>query len=239
MGRSGLPDSTYFVTKRMGRAAYAEKMLRDGEGILVPLAGGFSSLAMLRALVERNRRLPIRNHFHPVHVEDGVYGPAKDVIPFLERSCAEQGLSLTVLRPDSPPMDRFEAFPHRQMLLHAARGLHCPVVALGQTAQDLALWLLSTMGTRGTMDRMKSLETVMSGNAEVRVIRPLWLLTLEQIMAMVKDEGMVVREPVLERPDAEFRRLCLEFLSDKKVDLVEQLRNIALAPDRVAEEYLV
>ena len=239
MGRSGLPDSTYFVTKRLGRAAFDGGMLQDGQRVAVALSGGAMSAGLLHALVVRNRRLPIRNQFLPVYVPDGAHGEDARVVDGLKALCRGLGLDLYVPSVFSEVSHHFLPIPHFDVLRQTCADLSASALALGHTAEDLALALLVSMGVFGKVSRLSPVEELEFQEQHLRVIRPMWLLTQAQVQRMVADEGLFSMPLERPRPHATYRCACMAFLKAKKMDLVEQLRNITLSSENVSWDYLV
>ena len=239
MGKSGLKDATYFVTKRLGRAAFDGEMLAHGQRVVVAVSGGAMSSGLLYALVVRNRRLPIQNTFLPVYVPDGAHGADDEVVHGLRVLCRELKLDLHVAPSPHGVQQRFGPVPHVDLLLEACGDLAAHALALAHTAEDCALALLASMGLCGEVRRLPPVETLIVGDGTVKLIRPLWLLTQPQVVRMNSEEGIFFANSVLERPDQRYRDTCMEFLLAKRVDLVEQLRNITLSPENVSWDYLV
>lgn len=239
MGKSGLKDATYFVTKRLGRAAFDGGMLAHDQRVVVAVSGGSMSTGLLYGLVVRNKRLPIRNTFLPVYVPDGAHGPDEQVMGTLQALCRDLKLELHVTVPSPSDTGRFGLVPHVDLLLDACRDLCAPVLALAHTAEDCALELLASMGMSGEVWRLPPVETLGAGTVAVKVIRPLWLLTQPQVQQMNLGEGLSSADRVLKGPNQRYRDACMEFLLAKRVDLVEQLRNITLSPENVSWDYLV
>ncbi len=239
MGKSGLKDATYFVTKRLGRAASGGEMLENDQRVVVAVSGGPMSTALLYALVVRSRRLPIRNIFSPVYVPDGAHGPDQQVIGTLQALCRDLRVELHVAGSPLGDADRHGPVPHVHRLLGVCRDLRAHVLALAHTAEDCALELLASMGMSGEVRRLPPVENLGRGTATVKVIRPLWLLTQPQVSRMNVVEGLNSADLVWKRPGQEYRDACMEFLLARRVDLVEQLRNITLSPENVSWDYLV
>ncbi len=238
-------DATYYLIKRLGRAAFNGGMLQDGEPVVVALSGGVCSSGLLFGLVARNRRLPIRNEFIPVHVPDGSHGDPSQVRQGLEELCRSLNLSLRVRSsvqssPDDPALERNPASaPHLEALLQACVEENAPVLALGHTAEDLALELLVSMGIRGEVRPILPVESVQTALGNVRIVRPLWLLMEGSVQRMVQEESLFFAPRTCPLPYHEFREECLEFIRSRKINPLETLRNITLSPEHIAWDYLV
>jgi len=55
-----LKGQLYFTTKKVGKAIWDYKMLKDGDKVLIAVSGGKDSLTLLRIMKERLNFVPIR-----------------------------------------------------------------------------------------------------------------------------------------------------------------------------------
>lgn len=231
-------DSTFFVMKRLGWVAVENRMFRHGDKVLVGLSGGHASLAMLLALVQRQRKTPIDLEILPFHVPDGVYGSAEVVVPLLREACARMGLGLDVW--EDGPVDsagHFAQIPHQDILCRSAEQLGACSIALGHTLEDRALGALLPAITAGRLASMPEMEALTAGRT-LNVLRLLSHVEPEAVLRMAKDEGLPVLPRLVEGPMAELQRVVQEYLGAKSGPRIEKLRNLATAPDRVRDEYM-
>jgi tRNA(Ile)-lysidine synthase TilS/MesJ len=237
-----LLDSTFFVMKRLGWVAVENRMFHHGDRVLVALSGGHASLAMLLALVHRQRKTPIDLEILPFHVPDGVYGPPVAVEPMLREACGRMGLELAVWDGGgAQPSGHFEAIPYREILLEQARRVGACSIALGHTLEDRAMGVLLPAVTRGRLSSVPEAEEIVGpGGADrpLRVLRLLSHVEPEAVLRMARDEGLPVLEPLVQGPLAELRKVVEGYLGAKSGPRIEKLRNLATAPDRVRDEYL-
>jgi len=245
MGRRKLLDSTYYVMKRMGRAVYDEKMFPANGTVLVGVSGGCGSAALLFALVERQKRVPVPVRFVAGYVPDGVNGLADEIASTIAGFCRELGVELLLVPGCSPQEHRWPEVPHQEELFSLARQAQASTIALGHTIQDRALAVLASMivGHRhtdghGPADPGAS-RVQTPGEARVQVVRPFQYLTEEAIRLMAVEEKIPFSPPRIFPPDYELRQIILDHLRSKRGTLIEKLRNITCAPGRVNEEYLV
>jgi len=243
VGRKRLLDSTFFVSKRAGRAAHEHDMLPDGSTALVALSGGPASLALLRVMHERQGRVPTQVSFIPAHVPDGVFGPGHDVAGMLRTECGRLGLDLVVAHREAPPHSWEDMVPHRDQLLELARRHHAGVVMLGHTILDRALVVLSSLVREGRVRQLLPVEELGAGCEDhapgVKVVRPLSHVTHQAVARMVAEEGLPHLERTLRGPGEELRRELVAFVESRKGSLMEKLRNVTNAPDNIIDEYLV
>jgi tRNA(Ile)-lysidine synthase TilS/MesJ len=239
MGGRKLLDSTFFVSKRIGRAAAGHAMFPHGSTALVALSGGLASATMLTAIVRRQARVPTRLTLVPVHVPDGLHGPRNQVEPLLAAHCAALSLPLHVL-PASPAEGHFLPVPHAPLLLAAADAHQASVVILGHTLLDRALLTLLAMTLEGRLACLSEAEEAISpAGRQVRIVRPMSDLTPDAVESMAADEGIAALPLLASRPHPEVRAILLEFLEAKRGGLMEKLRNVVAAPLHADREYML
>ena len=235
MGKKKLLDETYFVTKRVGRAVHEAAMLPDGCTAMVALSGGPCSLALLRALLARERRVPTSARFVAGYVPDGVHGDDRNTIETLTRICDEWKVPLHIAPVRRPPEAHFKAVPHREDLISLAGQAGASVIALGQTMDDRAMLVLLSVVRTGVLERVPVVEAYPS---RITVVRPLCHLTRDAVMSMVRAEGIQHRTSVVPHPDAAVHDLLFAHLGKKRGQLIEKLRNLSISPEHVNPEYL-
>ena len=235
MGKKKLLDETYFVTKRVGRAVHEAAMLPDGCTALVAVSGGPCSLALLQALLARERRVPTTAHFVAGYVPDGVHGDDRQTIEALTRICDGWRIPLHVASACSDPDVHFKATPHQTELLKIAGQVGASVIALGQTMDDRALLVLLSVVRSGLLDEVPVVDRHSSG---VTFVRPLCHLTQEAVLNMARAEGFDYRLAIVEHADRAVHELLLAHLGKKRGQLIEKLRNLSISPENVNPDYL-
>ncbi|MBM4353535.1 MAG: hypothetical protein FJ109_07015 [Deltaproteobacteria bacterium] len=251
-----LLDSTFFVMKRLGWVAVENRMFHHGDRVLVALSGGHASLAMLLALVTRQRKTPIDLELIPFHVPDGVYGPPEQVEPLLSEACRRMGLELAVAEGAAPAAGHFEAIPHREVLLGAAGRCGARSIAIGHTLEDRAMGVLLPAVTQGRLTSIPEMEEIpvpgtpaagpvteapLPGETPVRTVGVLRLLSHvepEAVLRMARDEGLPVLPRQVEGPLVELRAVIEKYLGAKTGPRIEKLRNLATSPDRIRDDYM-
>jgi len=240
MGKRKLLDSTYFVSKRMGRVLHGTGLIDASQPVIVALSGGFASAAMLKALVERGKRVPSRPILVPVFIPDTVHGEPLMVAERAKALCASLELDLQVASVAGSVESHFSAVPHAEALINIAMLHRARVVLLGHTLEDRALHVLLAMALQGRLSDMPLDEPLtVAGQAPLHLIRPMGDVTSDVVLQVAQEEALSFSPRLLEPPDAAIRRLFLDFAGAKRGTLMEKLRNVTIAPHRVQDEYLV
>ena len=69
--RSGAASASRSLTKKVGKAIWDYKMLREGDRVLLAVSGGKDSLSLLRIMRERLKFVPIDYEIVACHVDMG------------------------------------------------------------------------------------------------------------------------------------------------------------------------
>lgn len=239
MGRKKFADSSFFVMRRMGKAAMRFGMLEDGAAALVALSGGHASMAMLLGLVRRQRRIPTTVTFKAVHVPDGVHGPTPEVVGDLTALCERLAVELIVTAEDQPSRNHFQAIPHAEVLLDQMARLNTTSLVLGHTIEDRAISTLLAMTRDGEPQILPRKENVvLTDGREIEVVRPMCLAAGEPVARMAADEGLDYNKPVIEHPDTHAIREIRSFIGSRNSPITEMLSNICNAPANLHKEYM-
>jgi len=254
VGKKKLLNSTFFVIKRIGRAASRFEMLRGGSVAVVGLSGGYASMALLSGLVERQKRIPFDATFIPVHVPDRVYGPAEVVVPRLTGLCDRLGLKLVVARGEHSSDSHFAPVPHRRALLETVRDRSATSLVLGHTLADRARSAMVAMTLHGSPDilqRREMLDLAGSGDCDphapgpkpdastaIETVRPLCLLVDEPVRKMAEEEALPFLEPAVAHPNAALIAEIDRFIASRKGPLTEMMANICNAPGNLQRNYM-
>ena len=239
MARSPLHNSTFYVMKRAGKAAFRFGMFGEEQPVLVALSGGAAGLVMLRSLAERRRRVPVKTPLVPAFVPDGVHGPPGEVADHLARWCGAFGLELVVASKPEPPSGAWDAVPHRDALLELALKAGAREVALGQTITACAMKVLVDMMVHGEISTLLPVEEVVRpGESTVKFVRPLYLVTSDNVAEVVAAERLPALPAQIPHPQQDVLETLDTFLRSKRGDLMERYKNIVSAPQNVNTEYM-
>ena len=185
-----------FVAKQMrrltGKAIHNQKMIRDGDHILVAVSGGKDSLVLLQILKERIKRIPISYDITAVHVDPG-FGcdSAKKMAVFF----STRGFDYRVIESDigprahSPENRENPCFlcsrMRRKLLFELAESMGCNRIALGHHKDDIIETLFLNIFYGATISTMLPVQELFGG--KLTVIRPLYLVE-EDLIRRYADE---------------------------------------------------
>ena len=171
-------SSTYREINRMvGQAIHRYDMIETGDRIAVGVSGGKDSLALIWALAERQKRVPVRYDLFAVHVDPGFGGGCSDA---LATYCTENGYSLRTVSTDigvrAHSLENREnpcffcARLRRKLLFDFAAEMGCNKIALGHHRDDIIETFFLNMFYAGEMGTMLPKQSLFSGR--VSIIRP-------------------------------------------------------------------
>jgi len=174
-----------FVAKEIkrltGKAIHHQKMIRDGDHVLVAVSGGKDSLVLLQVLRERLKRIPITYDITAVHVDPGFGGnSAGEMAVFF----SSRGFDHRIIESDigprahSPENRENPCFlcsrMRRKLLFELADTLRCNKIALGHHKDDIIETLFLNIFYGGSISTMLPVQELFGG--KLTVIRPLYLL---------------------------------------------------------------
>jgi tRNA 2-thiocytidine biosynthesis protein TtcA len=153
----------------MGQALHRYQMISDGDRILVGVSGGADSLTLMRMLVERLTRIPIRYELFAVFIDPGFEGSFAEP---LEIYCDKIGFPLRVVYtnygilghgPDNRENPCFLCSRlRRKRLFEIADELGCNKIALGHNKDDIIETLFMNICYAGEISTMLPVQTFFS-----------------------------------------------------------------------------
>jgi len=232
------------IKRLAGKAIHRQKMIGDGDHVLVGVSGGKDSLALLWILRERLKRIPISYGITAVHVDPGFGGnSASEMADFL----SSHGFDYRIIESDIGPRAHGPenrenpcflcSRMRRKLLFELADTLGCNRIALGHHKDDIIETLFLNIFYGGSISTMLPVQELFGG--KLTVIRPLYLL----------DEDLIRRYG--ERMDfPEFRLGCPSEGTTKREEIKDMLNgfyhrsrkvkgNIFHALQNVNPEYLL
>ena len=162
-----------------GQAIADFNMIEAGDKVMVCMAGGKDSYAMLDILLNLQQRAPIKFDIVAVNLDQKQPGFPADVLP---RYLSERGVPfhienqdtysiVTKLVPEGKTLCSLCSRLRRGILYRVARELGCTKIALGHHRDDMLQTLFLNMFFGGKLKGMPA--KLVSDNGEFMVIRPL------------------------------------------------------------------
>jgi len=180
------------ITKLVGKAICEFDMIREGDRVAVGLSGGKDSMALLLALLDLQRRAPVKFDLSGFTIQQGKFMAPLD--PLRER-LAELQVKWTLVE-DAPSVRLVrEGVEHgcdicsryrRRAVYETVRKMGCNVIAFGHTADDFAEAMLRNLVFTGSVKPLPPM--TMSSENEFRLIRPLMYVREDWIREQAQNE---------------------------------------------------
>jgi tRNA 2-thiocytidine biosynthesis protein TtcA len=184
------------ILRKVGEAISRYRMIRDGDRVAVGLSGGKDSVTLLEALVNLQRRAPIKFSVCAFTVEQGKF--LAPIHPFRDY-LAGRGIDWTYVE-DNPSLRLLKEQPdhgcdlcsrfRRRAVYDIARRLGANVVAFGHTADDFCEAFLRNAMFTGRLSALPA--ATHSRKGEFRLIRPLVFVTEDLTRAYAETLGAPV-----------------------------------------------
>lgn len=169
------------IRRLTGKAIHRQKMIEDGDHILVSVSGGKDSMALLWLLQSRIRRIPISYKLTAVHIDPGFGGNSADA---LNKFLSEHDFDYRIVKSDigpkahGPENGENPCFLcsrlRRKLLFENAKSLGCNRVAMGHHKDDIIETLFLNMFYGASISTMRPVQDLFGG--ELTIIRPLFLV---------------------------------------------------------------
>ena len=165
----------YYVSKKVGKAVWDYRMLKDGDRILVAVSGGKDSLVLLSVMEERKRFLPVKHEIIACHVDMGFDWVNIDL---LKDYFEGRGINYVIASPNDqwleigqPPDCFWCSWTRRKALFNMAAQMGCTKIALGHHLDDISETVLLNLLFRGEIGTMRPYQEMFNGR--LAIIRPL------------------------------------------------------------------
>ena len=174
------------IKRLTGKAIYHQKMIRDGDHVLVAVSGGKDSLVLLRVLRERLKRIPITYDITAVHVDPGFGGnSAREMEAFFSSNGFDHRIIESDIGPRAHGPENREnpcflcSRMRRKLLFELADNIGCNRIALGHHKDDIIETLFLNMFYGASISTMLPVQELFGG--KLTLIRPLYLLNEDMI----------------------------------------------------------
>jgi tRNA 2-thiocytidine biosynthesis protein TtcA len=182
------------MKRLMGKAIHTQRMIQEGDHVLVAVSGGKDSMSLLWLLRERIKRIPINYRITAVHVDPGF---GADSAARMEAFFLDHGFEYHVLRSEIGPKahgpenrenpcflcSRFR----RTMLFKLADKIQCNKIALGHHKDDVIVTFFLNIFYGASVSTMLPVQDFFHG--KLTVIRPLFMLEEDRIRKYAQSMG--------------------------------------------------
>ncbi len=179
------------IKRLTGKAIHHQKMIRDGDHVLVAVSGGKDSLVLLRVLHERLKRIPITYDITAVHVDPGFGGNSAGE---MEAFFSTHGFDFRIIESDIGPKAHGPenrenpcflcSRMRRKLLFEMADALQCNRIALGHHKDDIIETLFLNIFYGASISTMLPVQELFDG--KLTIIRPLYRVDEDLIRRYAK-----------------------------------------------------
>ncbi len=229
------------LNKRVGRTLGKQKMLAEGDKILVALSGGKDSMILLDILTEARRHLPFPIEIFACHIYIDNIGYITD-IDYLDNFCASLNVKFFVKQFQIEMSDKSKksecficSWNRRKALFELTKELGCNKMAFGHHMDDALQTMFLNLMYHGSISSMPFKLKMFDGRVEV--IRPLLEITEKELVKYSQIKGY--KKEVKRCGFENTKRSELKGI----INSLEQMhpiakKNMFRAMDNIYEEYL-
>ena len=232
---------TYFVSKKIGKASWDYKMLKEGDRILLAVSGGKDSLTLLRIMQERQKFVPIDYEIIACHVDMGFDWVDTES---LRAHFEQEGVEYVVARPEGDRKNNGEDFTcfwcswtRRKVLFNLMTEMKCTKLAFGHHMDDIVETMLLNLFFNGEIGTMKPYQEMFGG--EFAIIRPLAYVLEKELVRLSARLGLPVIKSQCPNAGRSKRRLVKGIVAEMERHNRNVKKNIFRSLQRVREEYLL
>lgn len=239
--KEGLNDKAYFISKRIGKAIWDYRLIKDGDRILLAVSGGKDSLSLLTILLDRMRFVPIRYEVIACVVDMGFeWVNLHLLIDYFEKNSIRYVIAKP---PDSWRKDGEEfscfwcSWSRRKALFKTARELGCTKLALGHHLDDITETLLLNLLFNGEISTMRPYQEMFKG--KLAIIRPLAYVEERELADVARSLELPVVKSACPHAETSKRRLVKGIISEVSKHNRNVKKNIFRSLQRIRQEYLL
>jgi tRNA 2-thiocytidine biosynthesis protein TtcA len=238
--KSELSGLSYYVSKKVGKAVWDYRMLKDDDRILVAVSGGKDSLALLSIMKDRQRFVPVRHEIIACHVDMGFEWVQTDILRDYFES---QNIRYVIADPSEQwtqdqPLDCFWcSWNRRKTLFKLAGEIGCNKLALGHHMDDIIETVLLNLLFNGEIGTMRPYQELFNGR--LTLIRPLAYVEEKDLTRFANQLDLPVIASRCPRSKTSKRRLVKEIIAEVHKHNTNVKKNIFGSLQRIRKEYLL
>lgn len=237
MNVSGL---LYFTTKKVGKAIWDYRMLKDGDRVMIGVSGGKDSLSLVRIMQERMKFVPIHFEIIACFVDMGFTWVDKEI---LVRHFEQESVPYEILpapKEWDPAAEDYGCFwcswCRRKALFDRAQELGCTKIALAHHMDDIVETMLLNLFFQGEIGTMVPYQEMFEG--ELAIIRPLAYVEEKELARLAATLQLPVIASQCPRSNTSKRSLIKGIVDDLRKHNKHVKKNIFRSLKRVRPEYL-
>ncbi len=236
-----VPKALYFITKKVGKAAWDYKMLKDGDKIIVAVSGGKDSLSLLRIMQERVKYVPVRHEIVACHVDMGfkwmdtgalVAHFEKESVPYVITKPAEDWKG-----GEDAPRCFWCSWNRRKALFNLARDIGATKIAFAHHMDDIVETMMLNLIFQGEIGTMQPYQEMFGG--ELAIIRPLAYVEEKEIRTLAQKLALPVIASQCPHSDTSKRKVVKGLIEEMRKHNRNVKKNLFRSHTRIREEYLL
>lgn len=231
----------YFLSKKVGKAIWDYRMLREGDKVLVAVSGGKDSLSLVKVLKERRKFVPIEYRIMACFVDMGFPWVNKDV---LVNYFEEESIPFVIAEPPKSWKGNGEPYGcfwcswnRRKALFDTAHELKCTKIAFAHHMDDIIETMLLNLFFQGEIGTMQPFQELFEG--ELALIRPLAYVEEKELLRLADQLKLPVIASQCPHSETSKRRLLKGIIAELKKHNGNVKKNIFRSLQRVREDYLL
>ena len=236
-----VPRALYFITKKVGKAVWDYRMLKDGDKVLVAVSGGKDSLCLLRIMQERLKYIPVRHEVIACHVDMGFKWMDMER---LTRHFEEQAVPYVIARPEEEWRGNEEApgcfwcsWNRRKALFDLAHRIGATKIAFAHHMDDIVETMLLNLFFQGEIGTMQPYQEMFDG--ELAIIRPLAYVEEHEIRTVASRLALPVIGSECPHSDTSKRSVVKGLIQELRKHNRNVKKNIFRSHTRIRKEYLL
>jgi len=230
----------YFTTKKVGKAIWDYKMLKEGDKVLIAVSGGKDSLVLLRIMKERTKFVPINYHIVACYVDMGFPWVNTDALKgFFEK----ESIPYRIAPPPEPwhPEEPFSCFwcswNRRKTLFNIAHDEGFTKIAFAHHMDDIIETLLLNLFFQGEISTMQPYQEMFKG--ELAIIRPLAYVEEKDLIRLATQLQLPFVSSECPHSTLSKRKLMKGLVEELKKHNRNVKKNIYRSLKRIRKEYLL
>ena len=236
-----VPKALYFITKKVGKAVWDYKMLKDGDKILVAVSGGKDSLALLRIMQERLKYVPVRHEIIACHVDMGF--DWMDTGPLVNHFEKESAPYVIARAPEGWRGDEENpgcfwcSWNRRKALFDLAHSMGATKIAFAHHMDDIVETMLLNLFFQGEIGTMQPYQEMFDG--ELAIIRPMAYVEEKEIVTLASKLALPVIASQCPHSDTSKRKIVKGLIAELKKHNRNVKKNIFRSHTRIRKDYLL
>ncbi|MCX7857832.1 MAG: tRNA 2-thiocytidine(32) synthetase TtcA [Deltaproteobacteria bacterium] len=231
----------FFTSKKVGKAIWDYKMIKDNDRILVAVSGGKDSLSMLKILKERVKFVPQKYVIIACFVDMGFEWIDKEKLTEFFNS---ESIDFVIATPPETwkgPKESFDCFwcswNRRKALFDTAQRLNCTKIALGHHMDDIIETMMLNLFFNGEISTMRPYQEMFGG--ELAIIRPLAYVEEKNLEKLSSVLALPVIKSMCPNKDISRRKKMKEIIREIELINPDVKKNIFRSLKRIKKEYLL